>query len=1020
MAIPMTTNFLSYNGTGLDQVKCKWLNDLLKVTNTDFCMIQEHFRKNIGSYFSSRFPEYTSHVAPAARDQEQDSGRPKGGLAQLSNAMLNIKTERIKSNIFRLQAQVLTFPNIKLLWINTYFPTDPRTQNFNDDELMSVLREAEHIMDNNEYDHVLWGGDLNWDPTRSSGFSLTISAFMQRLGLQSSWKTHPVTHTHVHIDHVSTSILDHFMMDSELLKVVQDAGALHLGDNLSRHSPIMIKLKLGLLPKREKVEVAKLRRPAWYKAGEVEREAFKLEMRIRLQMLNMPECLHCTDPHCKAEDHSSSRDGYMLDVMGALIECSHSTIPMAGGKEVKQKQESIPGWNEMVEPHKEKAVLWHSIWESCGRPNSGEVKKIMSRTRNQYHYAVRKCKKLIGATKAQKLLEASEQSLTSLLEEMKKIKGSKKCKEALPATVAGATGEEAISKIFREEYRQLYNSHHDEERLNKLAEEVEENVDANSELEVDRITPEVLQAAMWKLKTGKGDVTGSYTSDAIRSCPSEFFEVMAKMFKSWLYHGTVTKSLLTCAYLPVYKGGLKDPTSCSSYRALAGTSVILKLFDYTVLEIWGPLLHSDSLQFAYKPNTSCSQASWLVMEVADHYRRHSTPCILTLLDCKQGFDRCTFTEIFSKLGKKLPAIVTRLFMYIYVNQEAWVRWGSQNSEPFKLTNSTRQGSVFSPTVWVVYVQELIKELRKLKIGCTIAGVYLGVVVYADDIALIAPNRTSMQIMLKVCENFAKKNNIIFSTDPNPALSKTKCLFMTGKENTSYPAELKLNGEYLPWVRHATHLGHELSERCNMELDTRIKRARFIENSTNIREMFSFAHPKQILQATSVYAVHMFGSNLWSLYGAMAGMAWRCWGQAVKRAWRVPLWTHRHTVDNLLSYDFLSLRERLLPQYLGFFQSLLTSASSEVVFLSNIVARDATSNTGRNLLEIKAEFGLNPWMVNAQELRRRFIKTATPPDDEWVLKQLENALEERLEREGEGEEGEDMDLLTFFVDSLCSM
>ena len=64
--------------------------------------------------------------------------------------------------------------------------------------------------------------------------------------------------------------------------------------------------------------------------------------------------------------------------------------------------------------------------------------------------------------------------------------------------------------------------------------------------------------------------------------------------------------------------------------------------------------------------------------------------------------------------------------------------------------------------------------------------------------------------------------------------------MTGKENHSYPAPLVLNGKQLPWVRHATHLGHELSEFCNMELDARIKRARFIENSTSIREQFSFA------------------------------------------------------------------------------------------------------------------------------------------------------------------------------------
>ena len=170
-------------------------------------------------------------------------------------------------------------------------------------------------------------------------------------------------------------------------------------------------------------------------------------------------------------------------------------------------------------------------------------------------------------------------------------------------------------------------------------------------------------------------------------------------------------------------------------------------------------------------------------------------------------------------------------MYIYVNQVAWTRWGSNNVEPFQMTNSTRHGSVLSPTIWTIYVEELISELRQNGFGCTMAGVFVGVVVFADDVALIAPNRTAMSKMLKICEAFANKNNVVFSTDPNPALSKTKCLYMTGKENHSYPAPLVLNGKQLPWVRHATHLGHELSEFCNMELDTRIKRARFIENST---------------------------------------------------------------------------------------------------------------------------------------------------------------------------------------------
>ena len=152
------TNFMSYNGTGLDTMKCKWLSDIITVTNCDFCSVQEHFKKNVGNHFARNFPEYYSYVIPAVRGAEQDVGRPKGGLAQLHNAMIDIKSERVKTKCFRLQAQILHFPNIQLLWINSYFPTYSQTQNFNDDDLLEVLREAEDLSDNEQFDHVLWGG----------------------------------------------------------------------------------------------------------------------------------------------------------------------------------------------------------------------------------------------------------------------------------------------------------------------------------------------------------------------------------------------------------------------------------------------------------------------------------------------------------------------------------------------------------------------------------------------------------------------------------------------------------------------------------------------------------------------------------------------------------------------------------------------------------------------------------------------------------------------------------------------
>ena len=128
MAIP-TANFLSYNSTGMmNTVKSVWIRNLCDVTKTDFCTIQEHFKKiNCDKFFKEHLNYFSSYVVPAVRAENQDNGRPKGGLAQMQRKNLKLKVERIKTKSFRIQAQILEFPNTRLMWINSYLPNDPLT-----------------------------------------------------------------------------------------------------------------------------------------------------------------------------------------------------------------------------------------------------------------------------------------------------------------------------------------------------------------------------------------------------------------------------------------------------------------------------------------------------------------------------------------------------------------------------------------------------------------------------------------------------------------------------------------------------------------------------------------------------------------------------------------------------------------------------------------------------------------------------------------------------------------------------
>ena len=92
-----------------------------------------------------------------------------------------------------------------------------------------------------------------------------------------------------------------------------------------------------------------------------------------------------------------------------------------------------------------------------------------------------------------------------------------------------------------------------------------------------------MKKAACKMKSNKSDVSGSFVSDALLHAPDIVFELLALVYRSWLVHGTVTLSLLACAFLPLLKNALKDPADTNSYRAIAGSSLLLKLFDQCVL-----------------------------------------------------------------------------------------------------------------------------------------------------------------------------------------------------------------------------------------------------------------------------------------------------------------------------------------------------------------------------------------------------------------------------------------------------
>jgi len=80
-----------------------------------------------------------------------------------------------------------------------------------------------------------------------------------------------------------------------------------------------------------------------------------------------------------------------------------------------------------------------------------------------------------------------------------------------------------------------------------------------------------------------------------------------------------------------------------------------------------------------------------------------------------------------------------------------VRWNGQLSAQFAVF-SVRQCSCLSPAIFNVFMNVFIQQLRCLGVGCCISSLFLGCILYADDILLLSPAVVGLQSMLDKCTN----------------------------------------------------------------------------------------------------------------------------------------------------------------------------------------------------------------------------------------------------------------------------
>ena len=136
----------------------------------------------------------------------------------------------VSPNNWRVQAIVVRTLTSKILIINSYLLTDTQLQDFETSVVLNTLSAINDVINDNEFDNLMWTADLNADFNRNTTFVKVISEFIDTKDLIKSWDKFPIDYTHaVEIDERTfTSTLDHFIWSKDLHHCIMDADVLNL------------------------------------------------------------------------------------------------------------------------------------------------------------------------------------------------------------------------------------------------------------------------------------------------------------------------------------------------------------------------------------------------------------------------------------------------------------------------------------------------------------------------------------------------------------------------------------------------------------------------------------------------------------------------------------------------------------------------------------------------------------------------------------------------------------------------
>ncbi|CAG2193454.1 unnamed protein product [Mytilus edulis] len=430
----------------------------------------------------------------------------------------------------------------------------------------------------------------------------------------------------------------------------------------------------------------------------------------------------------------------------------------------------------------------------------------------------------------------------------------------------------------------------------------------------------------------------------------EHIKYGGKLLLRHLHH--LFNMVIQCGYIPgewrksiiflLFKGGKKPRTDTNSYRGISLVPSIAKIFE-KLLENELTKLRPDfpnHQQVAYQKQLSSMNASYNLQEVKFHHIEKGGPVKIVLLDSTKAFDTVPHDGLRIKLYEYgLPAKLWCLLDNMYSDLTSAVFSGGKLSNWFKLHRGVRQGSVLSAKLYLIFINDLIDKLESSQQGAFIHDLNASTPVQADDISIIATDRQSSQVMVKICEEYSIRWSFAFSA------GKSQLLHF-GKPTTG--TDVLLYNEPISTVKIAKHCGINLYT-CLKSMDRTIDVCRTLR-ATVISLIRLGVHPAILNPIVCSKFVKQVCYPK-ALYGC------ELWGKLTSTEWLMLERTQHYICKNIQGLPRRTRSDMCLPM-IGWFSIESYVDEKKLLFLGRICNLPCESVSFRILIRRVNDFKYN--------------------------------------------------------------